>query len=145
MFSPKQVSDMLQIPPSTLRRYSVLFAAHLSPQKEGKKRVYTDQDITILKRIKDLSHKMPIDQIGPRLVIVDDPPPAPKEETSSLLPEIFARFDWLEADRQKTAKEISELTTRLERLEADNAHTERLKAWAALPWWQRLFIPPPTE
>jgi hypothetical protein len=32
---------------------------------------------------------------------------------------------------------------RLEALEADRAHLDRLTAWAALPWWRRLFTPPP--
>ena len=142
MYSPNQVSDMLKIPASTLRRYSVLFAAHLSPQRQGKKRTYSEADILILQRIKDLSRKMPIDQIGPRLAVVEDQPTAPGS-TLALIPEIAARFELLEADRQKTAKQVSELSARLETLEADRARFERLATWAALPWWRRLFTPPP--
>ena len=132
MYSPSQVSEMLGIPPSTLRRYSVLFAAFLSTQRKGKKRTYSDDDISTLKRIKELARKMPIDQVGPRLGVVDDQPTAPGSSLA-LIPEIAARFERLEADRQSTAKEVSELRERL----------DALAGWAALPWWKRLFNPPP--
>jgi DNA-binding transcriptional MerR regulator len=141
-YSPMQVSEMLKIPPSSLRRYSVAFASYLSPQAPHKKRTYNDSDIATLKRIKDLARKFPLDQIGPRLSVVEA---QPAEQTSALalIPEIAARFELLENDRQRTAQQVSELSARLERLEASSAHAERLRAWAALPWYRRLFTPPP--
>ena len=135
---------MLKIPPSTLRHYAVLFADHLTPQQPGKKRTYTDSDILIFQRVKDLSRKMPISEIGPRLQLVEEQP-APQTSALALIPEIAQRFELLEADRQTTAKQVSELSARLEKLEADRARFERLASWAALPWWRRLFTPPPTE
>jgi DNA-binding transcriptional MerR regulator len=142
MYSPSQVSEMLKIPPSTLRRYAVLFAAHLSPQPPGKKRTYTDSDILIFQRVKDLSRKIAIDQIGPLLLVVEEQPAAPGNSLA-LVPEIAARFERLEADRQTTAQQVSELSARLERLEADQARAARLTSWAALSWWRRLVTPPP--
>lgn len=145
MYTPGQVSKMLDIAPSTLRRYAAVYSDHLSPQQPGHKRGYTDQDITTLRRIKDLVGHVPPDEIPARLAVVEDQQPAAISSGLALIPEIAARFDRLEADRQAAAQQISALSGRLERLEAITAQSERLRAWAALPWWRRLFTPPPTE
>ena len=55
MHSPGQVSDLLAIPPSTLRRWAALFSAHLSAHANQHRRQYTDQDLATLEYIKDLS------------------------------------------------------------------------------------------
>lgn len=56
MFTPAQVSDMLQIPVSTLRRYATDYSDYLSDQahQPGKSRRYTDRDILILEKARQL-------------------------------------------------------------------------------------------
>ena len=74
MFTPAQVAQTLNCPPSTLRRWAKHFAAFLSPQS-GKKRVYTIADIDTLKRIQELSAKgLSYDQIAQTLTVVSAPP-----------------------------------------------------------------------
>ena len=51
MFTPGQVSDMLEIPPSTLRRYVKDYPEHLSETATKKRgRRYTELDIATLDR-----------------------------------------------------------------------------------------------
>ncbi|MCH8093054.1 MAG: MerR family transcriptional regulator [Chloroflexi bacterium] len=51
MFTPGQVSDMLEIPPSTLRRYVKDFPKHLSKTATKKRgRRFTELNIAILAR-----------------------------------------------------------------------------------------------
>ena len=133
---------MLDIAPSTLRRYAAIYAGHLSPQQPGHKRGYTEADIVVLRKIKSLTGHIAPGDIPARLDLVEDPPAAPSSGLA-LIPEIAARFERLEAERQSAAQQINELSARLERLEASTAHAERLRAWAALPWWRRLFTAPP--
>ena len=148
-YTPSQVSEMLDIPPSTLRRYAAVYSDHLSPQQPKKKRTYNDSDIMKLRRIKELSGHIPPEEIPAHLdrvsTVLVEKPTAAASSSVMLLPEVYARFDRLEADHQHTLSEMHELSARLERLEASTAQSERLRAWAALPWWRRLFTPPPTE
>ena len=73
-FSPGQISEMLKIPASTLRRYSVDFADVLSESASvsGRKRVYTDSDVLLLRKIRELSsQRLEPDEIRSRLQILE--------------------------------------------------------------------------
>lgn len=129
--SPKEVSELLQIPSSTLRRYSVAFALYLSPQSPGKKRVYTDSDVVTLGKIKELARKFPLEKIGPLLQVVEVSP-TPPDNSLMLIPAFKAMTKELETLRAVWASDHE----RLDRL-------EKIAEWAALPWWRRLFTPPP--
>ena len=53
--TPSQVSEMLGIPPATLRRYTKLFAPHLSPDSQRQRgRRYSRADIHMLGRAREL-------------------------------------------------------------------------------------------
>lgn len=140
MYTPMQVSEMLKIPPSTLRRYAAFFAAYLSPQAPGKKRSYSDSDIVTLGKIKELSRKLPLAQIGPRLPVVEEQPPP--ESSLALIPTIAKELERLDTERQAVTKGLDELRAAFQ---ADHERLERWQKWAALPWWKRLFISPPDK
>jgi DNA-binding transcriptional MerR regulator len=54
MYTPGQVSEMLDIPPATLRRYSAEYREFLSEDAKlrGRRRAYTDSDLVVLQRIR---------------------------------------------------------------------------------------------
>ena len=126
-----QTSEMLKIPPSSLRRYSSYFASYLSPQSPGRKRSYTDSDIVILGKIKELTRKLPLDQIGPRLPLVEEPPPP--ENSLALIPGIAREFERIDTG----------LSSLRASWEEDHKRLEKITAWARLPWWRKLFTSPP--
>jgi DNA-binding transcriptional MerR regulator len=138
-YTPAQVQKMLGIPASTLRRYSQLFADFLStPARTGRKRYYTNRDITVISEIKRLSEEgVKIQNIPARLgEIVDltDYDDQPDQEVVDLaLPQVFQRFD-------KYDRRLNDI----ERSQADQLdYIRRLREYNRLPWWKRLFRSPP--
>ena len=138
MYTPAQVSEMLRIPPSTLRRYSVLFATHLSPQAPGRKRAYSESDIATLSKVKELIRKFPLEEISARLPVMDEPP-AP-ESTLVLIPALAKELQRLDTERQALSSELTEMKASFQ---AVNEKLEKLSAWLAQPWYKRLFSKPP--
>jgi len=55
MFTSSQVSDRLGIPQSTLRRYTKILDAYLSPESQRQRgRRYTEKDVALLARAREL-------------------------------------------------------------------------------------------
>lgn len=137
MYTPKQVSEMLRLPVSTLRRYSVDYSDVLSEAARGgggKKRYYTEQDIVILKRLKEYvrERKTP-DEVKQLLQLVDsEPKPTPEQASSlALIPAIAEEFERLNALIAQLVEDKQSQDERLRRLE------ETLE-WQSLPLWKRL-------
>ncbi len=59
MWTPQQVSEMIKVPVSTLRRYAADYSQYLSSSAHlaGKARRYTDRDIVIFEKIRQLLQK----------------------------------------------------------------------------------------
>ena len=86
---------MLQIAPSTLRKYANLYSEHLSESANRKQRKYTDTDIATLKRVCQLrSEGVSLDQISDKLGVVAITQP---QESLLLIPEISQAFEDLRA------------------------------------------------
>ncbi|HOR78848.1 MAG TPA: MerR family transcriptional regulator [Anaerolineaceae bacterium] len=130
MFTPAQVAQTLNTPPSTLRRWAKRFAAFLSPQS-GKKRTYTVADIDTLKRIQDLSAQgLSYAQIAQTLAVVSQPP----ADTALISLADFAQA--LECAHDQLAAVQAQLTQQAQELDA-------IKAWVRLPFYKRLGKKPP--
>lgn len=58
-YTPGYVSDFLNVPGSTLRRWAVRFEKYLNPQppEAGRHRVYSAQDLETFRTIRDLTSK----------------------------------------------------------------------------------------
>lgn len=129
MFTPSQVSDMLDIRPSTLRyycaRYSDLLSSLAAPQP-GKRRRFTDQDINILRKIKYLTReKKTPDEIRNLVNIIE--PETPKQDTAlALLPTVNQALEQL-------GSRLAQIQDRLEQLES----------WLDTPWYKRIGRKPP--
>ena len=130
MFTPAQVAQTLNTPPSTLRRWAKHFAAFLSPQS-GKKRTYTVADIDTLKRIQDLSAQgLSYAQISQTLTVVSQPP----ADTALISIADFAQA--LESAGAQLAAMQAQLTQQAQELDA-------IKAWLRLPFYKRWAKKPP--
>ena len=130
MFTPAQVAQTLNTPPSTLRRWAKHFAAFLSPQS-GKKRTYTIADIDTLKRIQDLSAQgLSYAQIAQTLTVVSQPP----ADTALISLADFAQA--LESAHAQLAAVQAQLNQQAQELDA-------IKAWVRLPFYKRLGKKPP--
>ena len=136
MVTPKQVSETLNVPGSTIRRWALRFEAVLSKQV-GKKRVYTLQDVDTFRKIRDYSKQgKSLDNIADKLKIVSSKvDQEQKPETGLILHPELVRF----------MQDIAEQNVALQ-LQADKLQEQidQLSAWVSLPWYKRIGKRPPT-
>ena len=129
MVTPKQVSETLNVPSSTIRRWALRFEAVLSKQV-GKKRVYTLQDVDTFRKIRDYSKQgRNLDAIEAELMLVM--PRVKKSDAVGLTvhPEVLRVIN--ELNDQNVAMQLQ--------LDKMKAQQDRFLAWLMLPWWKRLF------
>jgi DNA-binding transcriptional MerR regulator len=133
MITPKQVSETLDIAPSTLRRWAKRFSDHLSPHEKGKHRSYTPSDLTTFQNIKTLlDQNLTYDEIENKLDVL----PAPQtNQTSALLnlADFTQIMEEISANNQILRSQIEKQTERLNKLEE----------YITLPWYKKLFTKPP--
>ena len=135
LLSSKQAAEMLGISTRTLRRWSVAFTASLGPEaaRKGRRRAYSSQDIGILRRAQEeLAQGRTLAEVAPSLPVVE--PEAPSTALT-LSPEANLALGQALERTARMSHAVSEHDDRLDRLEA----------WARLPWYRRLFGPPPQK
>jgi len=131
MLTPKQVTETLTVPSSTLRRWSKRFSKHLTPHEPHTHREYSTSDLDTLRKIRDLLEDgLTYDDIEPKLDIIE-----PKE--TALLN--LADFNQvLEATRATIQSLKDQLETQSERI-------EKLENYFSLPFYKRIFTKPPKD
>ncbi len=124
MITPKQVSETLNVPSSTIRRWAVHFKDVLSKQ-EGKKRIYTLEDVDTFRRIRDFSKQgRNLDAIEAELRVFK-PKVEPAEEKGLMIhPEVL-----------KVMQEINSQNIALQ-LQVDQLQAQ--VDWLMLPWWKKI-------
>lgn len=149
--TPAQTATALTVSPSTLRRWSTVLAAQLSPSAnppKGKKRSYTGEDLAVLRRAADLirAGRSPEDVVT-LLTIAPDPAAAPTGLEVATLPTLARDLvkarevirilaDEVRAARDaatQTAAALQETQAKVDALDA------RLKAWEGLSFVDRLL------
>lgn len=137
MITPAQVTESLNVPASTVRRWAAQFKDFLSTQ-QGKKRMYTVTDVDVFRRIRDLSAQgYSLKRIAEMLPVVE---PAPNESTALMTVADFTRS--LESAHETIAHLEARIRS-LEGLEARIKSLEARDAWYRLPWYQRIGRKPP--
>jgi DNA-binding transcriptional MerR regulator len=134
MITPKQVSESLNVPSSTIRRWAVRFEDVLSKQ-ESKKRMYTMEDLDTFRKIRDYSKQgKSLDNIADKLKIVASKvDQEQKPETGLILhPELVSFM-------QNIAEQNVALQLQLDKMKAQQDKQNELIAWLMLPWRKRLF------
>ena len=130
MLTPFQVSEALQVPGSTVRRWALRYEKHLS-QRTGKKRNYTMSDLDTFRRIRDLSASgFGLDRIDSMLEIVERP-----QDPSTALVSLADVAQAIEAVNSKSAFLEQQLDQQTKQIDQQ---TKQI-AWLMLPWWKRLF------
>lgn len=144
MITPAQISESLNVPPSTIRRWASIFEHHLSPRK-GKKRKYTSSDLDVFRRIKEFSNSgYSLDKIDGMLAVVEKP----KDKTTALLS--LADFTQsLELAHNQIAQLSQALLDQqnklIDKLEEQSARIETLEEWIQSPWYKRIGKKPPIK
>jgi len=134
MLTPKQISESLTVPTSTLRRWALRFQAHLSPHTPGKHREYTISDMDTLRKVRDwLADGMTYDDIESKLDITQSTPDA-----STALMNITEYTQAIEDARAIIQVMKTKMDTQSERL-------QKIESWLAQPWYKRIFTKPDTE
>ena len=126
MITPKQVSESLNVPSSTIRRWAVRFEDVLSKQ-ESKKRMYTMEDLDTFRKIRDYSKQgKSLDNIADKLKIVASKvDQEQKPETGLILhPELVSFM-------QNIAEQNVALQLQVDQLQAQ-------VDWLMLPWWKKI-------
>ena len=130
--TPSQVSDTLETPPSTIRRWSVRFERYMSSAHfPGQKRLYSLEDLAFLRRVRDLSRQgLPLERIEETLkaeVVRADP-----GETALMTISDIAQA--LASTRASFASLEQKNTELQERVNA-------LEKYIKTPWWRRKKAP----
>lgn len=139
-YSPGEVSKMLGIPGSTLRRYVAEFGAHLSPNaRKLRGRSFSEDDLAIVYKIRELaSQGVSLDHIEPQLAEAlehharHDADEQPPTVALAIVARVSEKLDSFEDVLEKQAAMIADLQARLITLEAE---AEQLKK----PWYKRLL------
>lgn len=132
MITPKQISDSLEVPPSTLRRWANRFDNHLSPHEPGKHRSYTPTDFDTFRKIQNLlDQNLTYDEIESKLDLVETPPD--KSNSLLLLKDYTQIIEEARANVQILRSQMDNQDKRIKQLEA----------WISLPWYRKIFTKPP--
>ena len=153
MFPPKTVSEILGIPPSSLRRYCSAWSQYLSEsaQTTGKKRQFTQEDIDALRIIRDLVGKKSHAEIVAALqepepltgeVFEDFQPDQEPEQPSAIQSiEFFSQVIDQMADQHKSVIMAKDET--ITGLKKDKDRLQNELSWHRLAWYRRIFKNPP--
>ena len=137
-YTPKQTSEMLDIPASTLRRYAKQFSEHLSESaNKSRGREYSESDIATLGRARELlrSHS-PEDTNNLLSVMADEPEP---DDTLAIVPSISKALTELTDAARSLRAEVDTLSER--QAQTDEQLAEVLKKLEHLeqPWYRKIF------
>jgi len=145
MFTPGQVSDMLDIPPSTLRRYVKDFPTHLSETATKKRgRRFNERDVTVIARARELLQlgRDP-KEVNELLAVVGEDQEATTVSALALVPSISQALTEALDTARSLRMEVVELGDQVdvvaERQAATDRRLEQLEMWIREPWWRRLF------
>ena len=146
---------MLEIPPSTLRRYAAMFAHKLSDQKGRIHRLYSETDVLTFQQVKRLTNQnIPLEKIADRLEVIEEATKEDQRETLALIPGIASE---IEAARSTAAAALAQLASLEATILASNEKAEQLAAqlakaeerqaatakeledYLSLSWWKKIF------
>ena len=131
MLTPKQVSETLTIPSSTIRRWSKRFSKHLTPHEPNTHREYSTSDLETLRKIKELLDAgLTYDEIEPKLDIIE---PSETDKALMTLSDFNQVIEQARASIQKLQSQI----------DAQAQKIERLENYLSLPFHKRIFTKPP--
>ena len=141
MFTSGQISEMLEIPPSTLRRYVKDYGAHLSPTATKKRgRRFDERDVSIIARGRELLQQgRSPEEVAQLLGVLEDGPPTEPTDALALVPSISKALTEAIDMAQSLRADVDDLN------DNQKGQDERISAienWMSQPWYRRLIGPP---
>ena len=133
MITPSQVSESINVPASTIRRWAARFEKHLSPRK-GKKRSYTISDLDTFRKIRDLSNSgHGLKKISEMLDVVE----IPEDQSTALmnLADFVQAFEMVNAQMLQLKDKLDDQDQRIKDLED----------WINTPFYKRIGKKPPIK
>ena len=131
MITPKQASDTLQVSTSTVRRWASDFEPFLGP-RQGFKRLYSVDDLAVLKKIRDLYGKgLNTPQVKDALQVVDR---SAADSALITIPDFAAALSQAQADQARLIVKVNELANQV----------QALQEYFGLPFHKRIFKRPPS-
>lgn len=139
-YTPGQISEMLDIPPSSLRRLSAQFAEFLTKSK-GRHRRYTEADIAVLRRVREGTlHGKTLAVLKSELALVESRPKIEADaDALSLLPAVASELTRLDDSLHAVLRELEQLRADRQADQERIAALEAQLAQLSLPWWRRLL------
>jgi len=134
-FTPSQVAQALEIPTSTLRRWSTRFVEFMSfSHSPGQKRSYTLEDLATLRRVRELSRAgLPLEKIHEALIAEAVGAEGANGSSTALI------------NLSDVAQAFDDFRARFSSLEQKNkdlqAQVEALEEYIQTPWWRRKKAP----
>lgn len=128
MFTPGKAAELINCPPSTLRRYVNLFPNYLSRAARKRPRSYNEADLTTIAKIKELlAQGVLVKDIPSKLELVID---QEQPESSALtLPGLVQTIKEMQAAFDNQAAQLDQLQARLN--------------WLETPFYKRIGKKPP--
>ena len=133
MIKPTQAAKLLDVNDSTVRRWAVRFARHLSPQTPGKSRIYTNSDLDIFRRIKEFTAS------GKTLAQIDDLLAIAPDDDAGVSTGLIPWADAIKSIETQRAI-MAQMQTQID---AQNERLAMLEKWISLPWHKRIIGKPP--
>jgi len=138
-YTPKQTSEMLKIPASTLRRYAKQFSEHLSESaNKSRGREYTEQDIATLARARELLRSHSPEDTNKLLAVIDDKPPEPNSSLA-LIPAISEALTELTDAAISLRAEVDNITERQALTDEQLAEVLKKLEHLEQPWYRKIF------
>ncbi len=148
-YSPGEVSDILSVPASTLRRWAVRFEKQLTPQapEAGRHRVYSKSDIETFRTIRDLAAKgQSLRGIENVLTVIPpgQSPPNPEPDTEPA-PEPNPEQSQNNALMVLAGTHNAQIQALQDQINKQNERLSALTEFLALPWYKRIGKQPPVK
>jgi len=150
-YTPGFICELLEVPASTLRRWSDRFAAYLSPQapQAGRHRTYTAGDLETFRQIRDLAAKgqglrtietilqtLPPGTASPKEPAKGEEPQAASGENSALM---------VLAVTRELGSHDAKINALQDQINLQNERLTALTEYLTLPWYKRIGKRPPIK
>jgi len=140
-YQTKEIANLLEVTPTTVRRYSKDFGSHLSDGTRRKRRIFSDGDLAILKRAQELmGDGFTKRTVNEMLFTEAIAPDEPTSQLQKVFPEVAQH---IEQQREELVLIRSHIDERLSKVDSLEAELAELRGYIGSPWYQRLFRRPP--
>lgn len=128
IYSPRDAQRLLDVPDSTLRRWSRRFSHRLSEGAQRRKRTYNDSDLETFARIKALTaQNYTLDTVDGMLGEIIHQPGG--DQRSLALPGVLREINGIHGTLSDHDQQLAAMRARMDQIEREYN----------TPWWKKIF------